>query len=153
MSRESQFAERMRADDDLMALLTGGVYEAGQLGVAGISRDVTATKPAFDAKGRLLPVAVVRQRDPVPDGAIHEPDSQIYSAAQVVEIYLYQDTGYDKIDEALRRIYGLFQHRTLPGTVAVEFANQLNRLRDSGALNSNPMARIDFQVRYLMRTS
>lgn len=128
-----------------MAILTGGVYVAGSVGAEGINRDTTTG--AFDANGYLKPAALVRQRGLIPDLEIMELGEQLASVTQVIEIYLYEDTGYSSTDSALNRLFALFHgHRFSDGGIA-EWINTLDRLRDEGALSGRSLARIDFVVR------
>ena len=108
MAREDAIAAVLNADATLLATLTGGVYARGALGRAGLTRETAAA--AFDGTtGYLLPCAVVVERAEVPDGNVQDQDAQIASAAQIVEVYVYEDAGYTNIDTALDRIYALLQ--------------------------------------------
>lgn len=145
MSREADFKTRMAADTTLMAILTGGVYAAGDLGPEGLTRDTAPS--AFDASGFLKPCAVVRERALVPDGWVHDQESQAASARQIVEVWLYQDRGFDKIDSALARLYALFQGYRLGNAFPCEWAGTpINRQRDEAALRGASMARQDWLV-------
>lgn len=154
MTRETDFYDRMVDDTTaspvivtgtaLMSILTGGVYVAGLVGQEGINRDTTTG--AFSS-GYLLPCSLVRQRGLIPDLEIMELGEQLASVTQVVEIYLYEDTGYSSIDAALNRLYFLFHgHRFSDGGI-VEWINTIDRLRDEGALAGRSLARMDFIVR------
>lgn len=145
MSVEREIADIMQADVTLMATLTGGVYTSAGVGRDGITRDTAPA--AFDASGYLKPCALVRQRGAVPDGVLVEADGPAASAAQRVEIYLYEDNGYGNIDTALDRLLVLLLGRQLnSGSSPLEWVNTLDRERDEGALNSASMARQDWLV-------
>jgi len=145
MAREDAIAAVLNADATLLATLTGGVYARGALGRAGLTRETAAA--AFDGTtGYLLPCAVVVERAEVPDGNVQDQDAQIASAAQIVEVYVYEDAGYTNIDTALDRIYALLQGYQLTGAFPLEWANTINRQRDTGALDGASLARIDFAV-------
>jgi hypothetical protein len=144
MSREEDFAARMLADTTLMQTLTGGVFTSGTVGINGITRDVAPT--AFDANGYLEPCALVRQRGNVPDGNVRDGMAQTTSAIQVVEIYVYEDTGYTNIDAALARMYVLFEGYAFSDSFPVELSNVIDRQRDTGALNGASLARQDWAV-------
>lgn len=144
MSREKQFADRMKADATLMATLTGGVFTRGAIGLGGINRD--STPSAFDSSGWLRPCALVRQRGRVADDAIRDMQSQATSTVQVVEIYIYQDNAYDQIETAMNRIYALFQGHRFSDTADLYVANVIDRERDDGPQMGASMARIDFAV-------
>lgn len=144
MSREADFKARMIADTTLMAILTGSVYTSADVGRDGITR--TSAPDAFDTNGFLQPAALVKQRGNVPDYQAVDPMEQIVSAAQVVEIWLYQDTNYDQIDAAMTRLYTLFQGYRFSDTFEIELVNELNREQDEGALAGASLGRMDFAV-------
>lgn len=148
MSIETDFETRMEADTTLMAILTGGVYTAGALGRLGINR--TDTPAAFDGNGYLLPCALVRERPLVPDLQVNDFLEQIASATQVVEIYVYQDTGYGSIDSALARLFTLFFGYNFTRTFPLEWIGTLNRERDQGALDGKSMARMEWLVPFVI---
>lgn len=144
MSREANFKTRMDADATLLAILTGGVYAAGSLGLLGITRETTPS--AFDSNGYLKPCALVRQRPLIPDLQVVDFTAQVASAAQVTEIYVYEDSGYTNIDSALSRLYTLFYGYKFSDSFPVEWLGTLDRERDQGALNGASMARMEFLV-------
>lgn len=146
-SRESDFATRMAADATLMATLTGGVFRSELVGREGITRETAAG--AFDTNLYLKPCALVKQRGLVPDGAIRDEIEQDTSVRQVVEVYLYEDSGYTSIDAAISRLFVLFQGWQFAGASAsfpVELVNIIDRQRDEGALKGKSLARVDFAV-------
>lgn len=145
MAREDDFVTRMEADGTLMAILTGGVYSKAEVGREGITRDTA--EDAFDANGYLKPCALVRQRGLVPDGDVHDEIAQLSSAGQVVEIYLYEDSGYGNIDSALSRLFTLFFGYQFSDSFPVELFNVIDRERDEGALKGASLARQDWMVR------
>lgn len=149
MSREADFATVMEADATLMAILTGGVHVSGEVGPEGISRHTTPS--AFDSDGYLLPCALVRQRALVPDGIVRDGQAQHVSAAQVVEIWLYEDRGYSNIDSAIMRLFVLFEGVTVGGDAfPAALVNVLDRQRDEGALAGSSLARMDWAVNSIM---
>lgn len=141
MSREGDFKTRMAADTALMAILTGGVFASGDVGRDGLTRaDIAGTD------GWIRPAALVRERALVPDGWVHDQDAQDASARQVVEIWLYEDSGYTSIDAALARLYTLFQGHQFASAFPAEWAGTINRERDEGALLGASLARQDWLV-------
>lgn len=148
MSHEDEIATIMSADDTLMAILTGGVFKSGTVGIDGITREVAPT--AFDANGYLEPCALVRQRGNVPTSDVKDYEQQVVSATQVVEIYVYQDTGYDQIDLALARLYTLLFGEFLSDSFELDLVNVIDRGRDTGALNGASLARQDWVVDFVM---
>lgn len=145
MSREDDFATRMKADGALMLILTGGVYTSGAVGPLGIARDTVAA--AFDSNGWLKPCALVKQRGRIPTGDVVDYDEQMTSARQIVEIWLYCDQGsYSAIDSASARLYKLFQGHQFSDSFEIHLVNVIDRQRDQGALAGAFMARLDWQV-------
>lgn len=146
MAHEDEIAALLEADATLLAILTGGVYTAGTVGLDGITRE--SAPDAFDASGWLLPCALVKQRGNVPTSDVRDYDAQVTSATQVVEVWLYSDQGdgYTAIDQAKDRIYTLLQGEMLSDSFEVTLTNVIDRQRDTGALNGSSMARMDFAV-------
>jgi len=149
VSREEQIAALLQADSSLTAILSGGIFIAGDLGAAGISRD--ATPAAFDADGYLLPCAIVKQRGDVPTFEAGDIAGQVTSANVVVEIYIYEDTTYAAIDAAKPLIYGLLQGAVLSDSFEIYLSNTLSRQRDTGALQDNSLERVDYVVPFVMQ--
>lgn len=145
MSLEDDFAARMTGDAILMAILTGGVYKSGTVGDEGITRESAPT--AFDGDGYLEPCALVKQRGNVPDGQVLDDDLQLASASQVVEVWLYQDTGYTALDAARARLWTLFQGKTIGSNgFEAHLVFVVDREHDRGALGSASLMRLDWQV-------
>jgi len=142
MSREEDFQTVMEADTALMATLTGGVYTVGTIGRDGISRDTTPS--AFDSNGYLLPCALVKQRDLIADNQVI--DLNIASAAQVIEIYFYQDSDYGSIETAYNRCFALFNQRILSDSFPCEWIGLIDREQDGGALKGASLARQDWLI-------
>lgn len=161
MSREADFALRMATDVPLMAILLGDVWtpsgyilppamEVGHIaGPLGISRG--ATPEAFDADGYLQPCALVKQAGEIPDGNVKDYDAQLLSINQRVEIWLYQDQGYDAIDAAASRLFVLFQGHQFDDTYEIYLANNLDRQRDNGALDGAAFRKLDWVVPSIMQ--
>lgn len=148
MSREADFATRMTGDTALMAILTGGVYQSGVVGEDGITRG--ATPAAFDTNGWLEPCCLLKQRGRVPTSEVVDYLAQVVSTNQVVEVWLYEDSGYTNIDAAVNRLYALFQGYSFSDTFEVALANLIDRERDQGALKGRSLARMDFAVYSVM---
>jgi hypothetical protein len=132
----------MTGDTALMAILTGKVYNT-TTGRSGINRDDT---PLAFSNGFLLPCAYVRQRGQIPQNFISDPIPRVLSVAQVVEIYLYEDTGYASIDSATLRLFSLFFGYTFTGSFPADWVNTTPRMRDEGILKGASMVRMDWQV-------
>ena len=91
----------LKADSTLQALLPGGIHN----NVVEISRQLTPT--AFDENKELQPCALVKP------GTIRDIPPYANSAAQTVEIFLYQRRGFDVIEQADRRIYQLLHDQRI----------------------------------------
>lgn len=141
---EDDFRTRMIGSTTLMAILTGGVHVSGTVGPLGITRETTPS--AFDANGWLKPCALVKQAGNIPTFDVQDHDSQLVSARQRVEIWLYQDRGYTAIDAAYALIYALFQGKPVGDTFEAVLVNDIDRQRDMGALAGASMRRLDFQL-------
>lgn len=84
----------LQGDNALMALLTGGVYDAE------ISRQATAA--AFDTDtNEILPCATILMGTSIPITPHSDRERQYFN------VILYQRSGYDVIDPAADRLYTL----------------------------------------------
>lgn len=150
MSYEAEIAVILSADATLVALLTGGIYVSATVGPLGITRE--ATPSAFDASNYLKPCALVKQRDKVTTGDVLDFDAKIESVRQMVEVWLYADSGdgYTTLDSAGARIRTLLMGRQLTDSFELRLALWRDRLRDEGALQGAALERLDFQVDFVM---
>jgi hypothetical protein len=150
MSFESEIAAILNADATLLLLLTGGVHTASTVGPLGINSGTVAA--AFDANGYLKPTALVRQRNKVPTGDVLDFDAQIESARQIVEVWLYADSGagYATLDTAAARVRTLLMGETLTGSFELRLALWIDRQRDEGALSGAALQRLDWQVDFIL---
>lgn len=101
MTLETDFKDLMEADDDLMELLPGGIYEAIQVGE--ISRQ--STPEAFDENQEIQPCAFIRmgtetKRGPYPN-----------SVQTPVSIYMYERGTSEDIDVAMGIVYSMFNEK------------------------------------------
>lgn len=92
----------LEADATLISLLTGGFYAGGT-----INRQDTPA--AFDGNSEILPCLLVNAGNTTPAGPFE------HSAREFVDVYLYQRSGYDVIDQAIERVYVLL-HRQKVGS-------------------------------------
>lgn len=154
MSREDDFKARMIDDTSgspvivggtaLMTTLAGGVFTKGEVGREGITRD---SAPGAFTNGFLQPCALVKQRGFVPDKKILDEETQLISGTQVIEVYVYEDSGYTSIDAAISRLIKLFLGYQFSDSFPVEWINTIDREREAGsALLGASLARIDFRV-------
>lgn len=109
MSREAEVVTYLRADTDLGTLLPGGIYASSDLSVAGLT-DRTMTD--VWAGGEFQPTAIVRQRAPVPTGALQSIGTKHTSMSQVVEVWVYA-TENQAIEDAFERVYALMMGKRL----------------------------------------
>lgn len=122
MSRESEAVTYLRADTALDALLPGGVYIYAELGVIGITDALTT--PDVWTGGVFHPCAIVRQRSPVPTGALQSIITKRTSMSQVIEVWVYAKTS-DEIETALARIYALMMGKRLPAAFSATWVGGL----------------------------
>lgn len=148
MSRESQVYDRLIGDATLLASLIGGIYRRSATGREGISRETTPA--TFDAGGYLKPCALIGQRNIVPTYDVADEMVPYRSVSQVVEIFLYEDTGYSALDAAFERIYTLLEGYQLPDGFPLQLINIVDRQRDNGALKGHSMLRVDFNVHWIL---
>ena len=91
----------LKADSTLTDLIIGGIHS----NVIEISRQTTPG--AFDDSKELLSCALVKP------GTIRPAGPLIHGHAQTVQIYLYQRSGFDVLDQAARRIYTLLHDQRI----------------------------------------
>jgi hypothetical protein len=144
MSREDDVYTTLAATDLVSLYLTGGLYKSGDLGKDGITRD--SVPAAFDSNGYLLPCGLIRQRDTVPDGIVLDYEVKTQSRIEVIEIYLYQDSGYDVIDDAKRYIALQLMGTMYADSFEMGLINIIERLRDQGALAGKSLERMDWSI-------
>jgi len=94
MSIRGDVRETLEGDATLTGILTGGIYDASELPMDGLTP--TAAPGAFNG-ARLLPCAVVRWR------GRSETEIIGHSRRQFLEIYFYQAVGQDQIELAMSR--------------------------------------------------
>lgn len=144
MAREDDFKALLIADGTLTALLTGGIYTYGAVGLDGITID--SASGAFDSGGDLKPSAMVKQRDLIPDGDVDDKQYQDTSATQIIEIYFYQERGYNIVDQATARSFVLLQGHIFSDSFEAEWVGTVDRLKDEGALSGASLVRQDWAV-------
>lgn len=93
----------LSADAALMATLTGGLHNAGEVGE--ISRQTTPE--AFDANGEILPCGLLKLESTTPWG-VYDDSARLY-----LTLMLYQRVGSDTIDVARRRIFTLLNKQVI----------------------------------------
>lgn len=106
---EAVLKQTLTNDATLAAILTGGVFDASvfpfdQGGVDKVPRDTDGIA--------AIPFAIIRWQASNRTGEI----TAIGGELGTVEIYLYQDTGYDQIELAVSRIKTLLNRQELSGS-------------------------------------
>ena len=100
---------RLEADATLIAILTGGIYDASELPEDGLT---PAAAPGAYTGTRLKPCAVIRFRN--------QNETQIVGASKrrFFEIYFYQGVGQSSIDAAAARCRTLLHPHARSKTTA-----------------------------------
>lgn len=143
MSREEDVYDALTGALEVL-YLTGGLYKAGDLGAEGINR--SETPDAFDADGYLKPCGLIRQRSAVNTGDLSDFEYKLISLRETIEIYLYQDRAYDRIDRAKAYIITALTGETFSDSFEMELTNIIDRQRDNGALNGASLIRMDWSI-------
>ncbi len=142
MSAETAITAALAGNVPLMAILTGGVYAARALPINGIDRK--KTPDVYDADGYPKPHAVVKGRELVGTNQIPDPVEQFVDTLQVVEVWLYQNTGsFDDIDAAVTLVYTLLHEKQIGGQWVQWVSGPISLQDPERNLNFN---RLDFAV-------
>lgn len=121
MSLSDDIKDALEADDDLMDLLTGGIFHE----VEEISRQ--NTPGAFDANSELQPCALIKFNTETPlrsgyKSAVNDP----------VTIYFYQLQGYDVIEPAMDLAFTIINEQKIgTGIWNIEFDIAVKQQRDT----------------------
>ena len=124
----------LEADATLLATATGGVWDLGEAGPNGLSR--TTTGAAFDANEIIKPAILLKSRGERPDGQLVDEAEQYSSTREALEIYAYQDSGYDDIETMLDRCFVLLHAQQLSGTFMALWSGRSPQAPDE-ALGAN----------------
>lgn len=120
MSLSDDIKSAMEADDDLMNLLTGGVFAD----VEEISRQLTPA--AFNADGEIQPCALIKEGTEIKLGPTRRGVQTPFT------VYFYQRSGYDVIEEAMARAFdGLNEQKIGVGTWNIEHDVTVRQQRDT----------------------
>lgn len=101
MSIRTDIRETLEGDATLVAILTGGIYDASELPMDGLT---PSSAPGAFTGVRLNPCAVIRFR------GSNETEIIGSSRRRFMEIYFYQQVGMDQIDAAAARCRVLLHH-------------------------------------------
>lgn len=134
----------LEADATLLATATGGVWDYDETGRMGLSR--TITPAAFDSGKRIKPCVLLKTRERVPDGELVEDANQLASYRQMLEVWLYEDTGYTNIDTMADRVYALLHGKQLTGTFHVVWTGDYRPGQRDLDLDAN-LQRSDYLIR------
>jgi hypothetical protein len=150
LNREAQVQALLLADaDNLMTILTGGIYLNSLVGVEGIRRgESSPTSAAFDERGVLLPCALLREDWLVPYGTVRSPKDKYTMTSQRLSIFLYQFRGDDQIDLAKFRIYQLLENERLqsPGSYPLVWLVESGHVPDIGPVQFCTTLMQDWQI-------
>ena len=105
-SLHTVFRTTLEADATLTALLTGGIFDAEELDYSG---EGAGQAPRQADAVQLKPHAVIRWSGGSPTGASYKVAGEVES----VEVYVYQDVGYDVIESAILRMRTVLGDRYL----------------------------------------
>ncbi len=129
MSALSAAKAILEADATLLATATGGVWSFDETGRLGLSR--TLTPAAFDSTGRIKPCVLLKVRSRGPFGGIADGGSQFVATREVLEVWLYEDTGYANIDIMRDRVFTLLHNVQLSGSFACLWEWDVRGARDT----------------------
>lgn len=142
MSALSSIKARLEADATLLATATGGVFSFDETGRLGINR--TNTPAAFDSNGIIKPCVLLRLRSSTPDYVLQDDSGQYQSVREVIEVWLYEDSGYSAIETMRSRCYTLLQATQVTGVFAIRWTGDIRSSIDFD-LNAS-VERSDYQV-------
>lgn len=98
---EDTIRATLEADTTLVALLTGGIFDASEMDRDGWTLNNVSRTTA----GRIKPFAVLRWSGPRPGGGL------LTSGRQTVTIWLYEDTGFTSVRLARERLFTLLDKK------------------------------------------
>ena len=108
------------SDATLLATATGGIWDYDETGRMGLSR--TGTESAFSS-GRIKPCILLKMRSGVADGGLS--DDSTVSYRQVLEVWLYEDTGFANIETMVARVWTLLHGIQVSGAFRVNWAEDI----------------------------
>lgn len=145
--REIEVAAYLRSDDDLAALVPGGIYAASVLGVEGITDPVTT--PDVWADGFQTTI-VVRQRSAVPGGLLVDFKTQESDSNQAIEVYAYA-LEVETVESVLDAVYGLMQGHKFTAAWAANWSLTVGVLDAVELPPGTKMARMDFTIKSIRK--
>lgn len=149
MSLETELSAYYAADSTLSAILTGGVYTWDGVGRLGLNDQTTPAM--YNSNGTIKPAMLIRQLDENIEGSVNDGVTPIVSVAAVVQLWVYEDSGYTSIDAAIARLFTLSHGHILGARFPLEWAGvPFRRGRDFGALNGASVAQVNLSVDYVL---
>lgn len=112
-TREQEVVELLRQDEAVSALVTGGIYAAGDLGVGGITDPITT--PDVWPGGVFVPTIIVRQGNPVPGGRLVDLKRQEADYDQRIMVWMYALT-LEALEDMRDAVFSLMQGKELQRT-------------------------------------
>jgi hypothetical protein len=134
----------LEADATLLATATGGVWDFDETGRLGLSRG--STPAAFDANLTIKPCVLVKSRSINPDYILADDANKYVSTREILEIWLYQDSGYSTIETMKLRIHILLHTVQLVGTFVCRWDGDPLRPPRDMDLDAS-VDRMDFEIR------
>src|SRR5688572_20943251 len=98
----------LEANSTLVTMATGGIHQLEDLGKLGLNRSL---HPGSFTNGMVKPTIVVRQRSNTPTYDVVDEGNQIISARAVVEIWYYEQLGYNIINAMRDLVYPLLHDK------------------------------------------
>lgn len=130
---------------NLVALATGGIWDWDETGRLGINRSNAATSAAF-TNGIIKPCLLLKMRTDLPFGEIGDDVEQVAGGRYMMEVWGYQDGGYNTITSMVDRVYTLLQGKRVGGVVC-RWAGNYQLPRDI-ELDAN-VERVDYEIIYV----
>lgn len=119
MTLSTEIKTVLEANTPLMALLTGGVFAD----VEEISQQ--KTPGAYDSNKEIKPCALIKVPNEVPAGPYQT------SVRTTFVIYVYQRSGYDKIEPAMGYIYASLNEKKIGTNVwNIEHVSSVHQQQD-----------------------
>lgn len=105
----------LAADATLLTTATGGVYNRTTLGRKGLNRTNALAATAFDANENIKPCVVMKLRSSSVVDGLGDDDNRIVAQREMLEVWLYEHSGYANINTMRARIFVLLQGKQLGG--------------------------------------
>lgn len=144
MSAASEIKVLLEADAILLASATGGIWDYDETGRLGLSLETTPG--AYTAAGIIKPAIVVKGRGARPQGQINDEAARTLSTREIVEIWFYQDEGYDTIATMRNRVFTLLHEVRVEGTFRAQWAGNILANMTDDEMGNISVERDDYAV-------